>query len=150
MATTNENSPPQNLSPAPAETDTTTSDNTYPPQRHAGAVGYGPEYGKGTGTSDKLQGLKEEFKGKVLRKPELVQHGRDLRTGELKRKEMEADVGLSIVTLCFLIQLMVVFPGRRGSLQHHGQSDGWRPGQTGRRSETTVRDHRSRRDRGGE
>ncbi|KAM5536048.1 hypothetical protein V8D89_010306 [Ganoderma adspersum] len=91
MTTTNEASRTLDRSPALAETDPTASDNTYPPQRHTGAVGYGPEYGKGTGTADKLQGLKEEFKGKVLHKPELVQHGRELRSGELKRKEKEAD-----------------------------------------------------------
>lgn len=115
MTTTNEAPRTLDHSPAPAETDPTAADNTYPPQRHAGAVGYGPEYGKGTvrrpsintlcvsligcmkGTSDKLQGLKEEFKGKLLHKPELVQHGRELRTGELKRKENEADVRLYLI-----------------------------------------------------
>lgn len=38
--------------------------------------------------NDKLDGLKEEIKGKIKNDPELVQHGRDKRTGELKRKEM--------------------------------------------------------------
>ncbi|KAI0756467.1 hypothetical protein C8Q80DRAFT_1244393 [Daedaleopsis nitida] len=60
---------------------------SYPPQLHAGAVGYGPEYGKGASTGDKFQGLKEEMKGKMFHKPDLVQHGRDLRTGELKNKQ---------------------------------------------------------------
>ncbi len=96
--------------PAPAETETTTSDNEYPPQLHAGAVGYGPDYGKGAvccfsidmlcvlikdctkGFEDKLQGLKEELKGKMLHKPELIQHGHELRTGEAKK---QADVRLS-------------------------------------------------------
>ena len=80
----------------------------YPPQRHAGAVGYGPEYGKGAvclsvffgptstneyqqSTGDKLEGLKEELKGKIMHEPDLVQHGHDLRTGELKRKAFEDD-----------------------------------------------------------
>ncbi|KAG6329046.1 hypothetical protein ID866_10042, partial [Astraeus odoratus] len=61
----------------------------YPPQRHAGAVGIGPEFGTHTGFTEKLAGLKEEIKGKVLRKPELVQHGHDRRTGELRKKERE-------------------------------------------------------------
>ncbi|KAI9063625.1 hypothetical protein FKP32DRAFT_686550 [Trametes sanguinea] len=61
----------------------------YPEQKHAGAVGYGPEYGKGATTGDKLTGLKEEVKGKILRKPDVVEHGRELRTGEIKKKEQE-------------------------------------------------------------
>ncbi|KAI6157130.1 hypothetical protein BKA82DRAFT_994451 [Pisolithus tinctorius] len=64
-------------------------DKGFPPQRHAGAVGLGPEYAITTGFSDKLQGLKEEVKGKILGKPELTEHGRERRTGELKRKERE-------------------------------------------------------------
>ena len=44
------------------------------------------------GTGDKLKGYEEELKGKILRKPDVVQHGHDLRTGELKRKQLEADV----------------------------------------------------------
>jgi len=38
--------------------------------------------------SEKIDGLKEEIKGKIKHDPELVEHGRDKRTGELKRKEM--------------------------------------------------------------
>ena len=41
---------------------------------------------------DKLTGLKEEVKGKVTRKPDLVQHGKELRTGELKRKQEQGEV----------------------------------------------------------
>jgi len=63
----------------------------YPEQRHAGAVGYGPEYARGVTTGDKLEGFKEEAKGKILRKPDLVQHGKELRTGELKKKKEEED-----------------------------------------------------------
>ncbi|KAI0674320.1 hypothetical protein C8Q78DRAFT_967696 [Trametes maxima] len=74
-------------SPAPSN-----DQNGYPEQRHAGAVGYGPEYGKGASTGDKLTGYKEEAKGKILRKPDLVEHGRELRTGELKKKQQEEDV----------------------------------------------------------
>ncbi|KAI0782732.1 hypothetical protein C8Q75DRAFT_786618 [Abortiporus biennis] len=59
----------------------------YPEQRHAGAVGLGPEYGKGASGSDKITGWKEEIEGKVLRNPAKLQHGKDLRTGELKKRE---------------------------------------------------------------
>ena len=78
----------------------------YPPQLHAGAVGLGPEFAKGAvrthrslsptklinympvqTTSEKIDGLKEEIKGKIKHDPELVEHGRDRRTGALKRKE---------------------------------------------------------------
>ena len=38
--------------------------------------------------SEKIGGLKEEIKGKIKHDPELVQYGRDKRTGELKRKGM--------------------------------------------------------------
>ncbi|KAI1793199.1 hypothetical protein LXA43DRAFT_1003367 [Ganoderma leucocontextum] len=82
-------------SPTPAESSTTTSDTAYPPQLHAGAVGYGPEYGKGAGTSDKLQGLQQELKGKILRKPELVQHGRELRSGG-KKMETQDDATMDL------------------------------------------------------
>ncbi|KAA1472627.1 hypothetical protein DENSPDRAFT_838955 [Dentipellis sp. KUC8613] len=65
------------------------SDNSaYPPQRHAGKVGYGPHYGEsGAGVGDKITGLKEQALGKVKKNPELVEHGRELRSGQLKRKE---------------------------------------------------------------
>ncbi|KAK1229125.1 hypothetical protein PQX77_007830 [Marasmius sp. AFHP31] len=68
------------------------TDEAYPPQRHAGAVGYGPNYHQGPTFTDKLGGMKEEVKGKVFRKPEVAQHGKDRRTGELKRKEQEEDL----------------------------------------------------------
>ncbi|KAI6038523.1 hypothetical protein EDC04DRAFT_2693803 [Pisolithus marmoratus] len=64
-------------------------DKGFPPQRHAGAVGLGPEYATTTSFPEKLQGLKDEIKGKISGKPELVEHGRERRTGELKRKERE-------------------------------------------------------------
>lgn len=38
---------------------------------------------------DKLEGIGEEIKGKILRKPELVEQGRERRSGELMRKERE-------------------------------------------------------------
>ena len=53
------------------------------------------------GTGDKLKGYEEELKGKILRKPDVVQHGHDLRTGELKRKQLEADVRYSMQRYLF-------------------------------------------------
>ncbi|KAH7920841.1 hypothetical protein BV22DRAFT_1107486 [Leucogyrophana mollusca] len=70
---------------------TTFGDDDLPPQRHAGAVGLGPEYAKGAGFVDKIGGLQEELKGKILRKPDIAQHGHERRTGELKKKEGEED-----------------------------------------------------------
>ncbi|KAJ8475265.1 hypothetical protein ONZ51_g6662 [Trametes cubensis] len=74
---------------SPSQTPAPSNNDGYPEQRHAGAVGYGPEYGKGASTGDKIAGLKEEMKGKILRKPDVVEHGRELRTGELKKKQQE-------------------------------------------------------------
>lgn len=68
-----------------------TAGTEYPEQLHAGKVGYGPNYHQGPGFTDKVTGLKEEIKGKVTRKPELVQRGHDRITGELKKKELEED-----------------------------------------------------------
>ncbi|KAG9311454.1 hypothetical protein JVU11DRAFT_8569 [Chiua virens] len=67
------------------------NDPTLPPQRHAGAVGLGPNYPLGPGLGDKIEGIAEEIKGKILGRPELVEHGREHRTGELLRKERERD-----------------------------------------------------------
>ncbi|KAN0082599.1 hypothetical protein V8E55_008394 [Tylopilus felleus] len=66
-------------------------DPSLPPQRHAGAVGLGPNYPLGPSVGDKLGGVAEEFKGKVLGKPEVVAHGRERRTGALMRKARERD-----------------------------------------------------------
>ena len=44
------------------------------------------------GFLDKVTGLKDEVTGKVKRNPELVQHGHDRMTGELKKKELESDM----------------------------------------------------------
>lgn len=63
----------------------------YPEQRHAGAIGHGPEFQKGVGVDEKIGGLKDQLKGKITRDPELVEYGRERRTGELKRKEQEED-----------------------------------------------------------
>ncbi|RDX51897.1 hypothetical protein OH76DRAFT_1400796 [Lentinus brumalis] len=78
------------VSPAPQQSQTEPNDG-YPEQKHAGAVGYGPEYGKGASTGDKITGYKEELKGKLFHKPELVQHGHEMRTGALKNNAMEED-----------------------------------------------------------
>lgn len=44
------------------------------------------------------------MKGKLTRNPDLVEHGRERRTGELKHKELENDVsilsGLETQLLC--------------------------------------------------
>lgn len=64
----------------------------YPPQLHTGKVGYGPNYHPDPTLGEKWTGLKEEVKGKVKHNPEEVQHGKELRSGELKRREREADL----------------------------------------------------------
>ncbi|KAJ3859259.1 hypothetical protein EV359DRAFT_68311 [Lentinula novae-zelandiae] len=68
------------------------SSSSYPEQHHAGAVGYGPNYRQGASLGDKLTGLKEELKGKVTKNPGLVEHGREMKSGELKKKEEEEDM----------------------------------------------------------
>ncbi|CCM01770.1 uncharacterized protein FIBRA_03837 [Fibroporia radiculosa] len=79
-------------SPAPSNHSATGAEGSeYPEQKHAGAVGLGPEYGRGATTGDKLQGFQEQIKGKILRKPDVAQHGKDLRTGELKRRQQQED-----------------------------------------------------------
>ncbi|KAF9652486.1 hypothetical protein BDM02DRAFT_3183528 [Thelephora ganbajun] len=67
-------------------------DSDYPPQRHAGAVGLGPEFGKGATIGERVDGLKQEIKGKINHDPKLVEHGRDQHTGELRRREMRQDL----------------------------------------------------------
>ncbi|KAJ3887976.1 hypothetical protein GG344DRAFT_68348 [Lentinula edodes] len=73
-------------------TNSTNSTESYPEQHHAGAVGYGPNYRQGPSLTDKLSGLKEELKGKVTKNPGLVEHGKEMKTGELKKKEQEEDM----------------------------------------------------------
>ncbi|KAG2129551.1 uncharacterized protein EDB93DRAFT_114613 [Suillus bovinus] len=85
-----------NTQPTTASTEaptqpTITDDSQIPPQRHAGATGLGPLYGQGAGLGDKLGGLQEEIKGTITKNPELVEHGRERRTGILKKKEQEQD-----------------------------------------------------------
>jgi len=69
-------------------------DDEYPEQKHAGRVGLGPEYGKKNkethGITAKIAGYKEEIKGTITRNSDLVQKGRDRRTGELAQKEEAA------------------------------------------------------------
>ncbi|KAF8905086.1 hypothetical protein CPB84DRAFT_1960637 [Gymnopilus junonius] len=38
---------------------------SYPEQKHAGKVGYGPNYHSGATLEDKIEGLKDELKGKI-------------------------------------------------------------------------------------
>jgi len=66
----------------------------YPEQKHAGKVGYGPNYAEMQGRvtlGERVDGLKQEFKGKVKRDPEMVKHGHDVMTGEAKRRAMDLD-----------------------------------------------------------
>lgn len=85
-------------------------DVSYPEQKHAGKVGYGPNYRKTPvrcvllsachsstyycpkTLEEKIEGLKDELKGKVTRKPELVEHGRQILSGEEKRKKLTGEV----------------------------------------------------------
>jgi hypothetical protein len=54
-------------------------------------------------TGDKIQGTKEILEGKILRKPEPVEHGLERKTGELeekkKQEEDSADVS-SLLAIC--------------------------------------------------
>nr|GAT47920.1 predicted protein [Mycena chlorophos] len=76
---------PKSASPGPDAAE-------YPEQRHAGAVGYGPNYHAQPGFLDKLTAAKETVTGKVTRNPELVEKGHDRWTGALKQKELDADL----------------------------------------------------------
>lgn len=44
------------------------------------------------GLGDKFDGFKEQIKGKVTRNPDLVQHGKEQASGQLKKKEHEGGV----------------------------------------------------------
>jgi len=66
----------------------------YPEQKHAGEVGYGPNYAEMHGhvtVGERFEGLKKEVKGKIKRDPKLIQEGHDKMTGEAKRKQLEED-----------------------------------------------------------
>jgi len=65
-------------------------DPTLPPQRHAGAVGIGPNYPLGPSLGTKIGGAMEEIKGKIMGKSEVAEHGRERRTGESTRNEWKA------------------------------------------------------------
>ncbi|KAF9240040.1 hypothetical protein BU15DRAFT_74268 [Melanogaster broomeanus] len=84
-----------NTQPEPTESSTQggnyTDDPSLPPQRHAGAAGLGPNYAFEASLGEKVSGLMEEIKGKILKEPALVEHGRERRTGELKRKQRALD-----------------------------------------------------------
>ncbi|CAE6444948.1 hypothetical protein RSOLAG22IIIB_13269 [Rhizoctonia solani] len=67
----------------------------YPPQIHAGKVGYGPHYaeihGNNTGLGAKVTGLKEQLKGKITGNHELEQKGKDRMAGKLAAKQQDED-----------------------------------------------------------
>ncbi|XP_006456032.1 hypothetical protein AGABI2DRAFT_121930 [Agaricus bisporus var. bisporus H97] len=65
------------------------AEDSYPTQRHAGKVGYGPTYHEGPTLADKVAGYKKELHGKIARKPQLVKEGHEKITGEAKRRERE-------------------------------------------------------------
>ncbi|KAG8905445.1 hypothetical protein FRB99_008942 [Tulasnella sp. 403] len=74
----------ENISPPP--------DTEYPEQKHAGKVGYGPNYAETRGKvtlSEKMEGLKAEMKGKMTHNEKLMQKGHDKRTGQAKHREVE-------------------------------------------------------------
>jgi predicted nucleotidyltransferase len=72
----------------------------------SGAVGYGPNFKSGPvsdaslrskymrlkdslqGLGEKMDGIKEEIKGTITRNHDLVQHGKELKSGALKEKEL--------------------------------------------------------------
>ncbi|KAG2126912.1 hypothetical protein DEU56DRAFT_703683, partial [Suillus clintonianus] len=64
-----------------------------PPQRHAGALGLIQRLRakRSRGLGEKLGGSQAELKGKIAKKPELVEHGHERRTRILKQKEQEQD-----------------------------------------------------------
>ncbi|KAF9526346.1 hypothetical protein CPB83DRAFT_857942 [Crepidotus variabilis] len=74
-----------NSAPAPMQ------DEDLPEQKHVGKVGYGPNYHAGPTLEDKVGGLKEELLGKIQRKPERIEHGHEIRSGEERRKKLTGD-----------------------------------------------------------
>ncbi|KAJ7267401.1 hypothetical protein C8J57DRAFT_1469628 [Mycena rebaudengoi] len=83
--------PPPNASTDKSAVDNDNLKPDYPEQKHAGKVGLGPNFSDKPGLSDKIVGLKEQVIGKLTKNPELATHGHDLKTGELKKKERDAD-----------------------------------------------------------
>ncbi|PFH48573.1 hypothetical protein AMATHDRAFT_49398 [Amanita thiersii Skay4041] len=72
----------------PSQADKSPQNSEYPEQRHAGKVGYGPNFTMQPSISDRFEGLYEEAKAKLTHNEALHKHGHDLRTGELKRKQL--------------------------------------------------------------
>ncbi|PPQ72205.1 hypothetical protein CVT24_002362 [Panaeolus cyanescens] len=66
--------------------------NAYPEQRHAGKVGYGPNYNVHASFADVVTGVADELRGKMTHNPDLVHHGHELLSGEEKRKELLGEV----------------------------------------------------------
>ncbi|KIM40576.1 hypothetical protein M413DRAFT_446010 [Hebeloma cylindrosporum] len=67
------------------------SEPDMPAQRHAGKVGLGPNYHAGPTLEDKVVGVKEEVLGKITHKPERIQHGHEVLTGEERRKKLTGE-----------------------------------------------------------
>ncbi|KAF5342239.1 hypothetical protein D9611_001928 [Ephemerocybe angulata] len=78
-------------SPTPAD-DKKLEQEGYPPQKHTGRVGLGPNYNPNPTFGEKFEGLKEEVKGKIRRNPEEIEHGKEMVSGELKRRERDEDM----------------------------------------------------------
>ncbi|KAG6819883.1 hypothetical protein H0H93_007762 [Arthromyces matolae] len=68
------------------------SGTVYPPQLHAGKVGYGPHYHVGPTIGERMKGYEEELKGHLTHNHALTEHGRMLVSGELKRQERDHDL----------------------------------------------------------
>lgn len=63
----------------------------YPPQRHAGAVGYGPNYKTGPSLGDKVGGMTEKIIGKVTKNEEKIHHGEARQAGRLDEENHAAE-----------------------------------------------------------
>ncbi|KAG2067565.1 hypothetical protein BDR04DRAFT_1158900 [Suillus decipiens] len=86
------NTQPKTMSSTEAPTQPTSesfTDNTsqVPPHKHAGTTG--TSHAKGAGLGQKIEGLEEEIRGMITKNPELLEQGRERRTGTLKKKEQE-------------------------------------------------------------
>jgi hypothetical protein len=53
--------------------------------------------------AEKMAGLKDEVKGKITGRSDLVEHGRQQKTGQLKKKEMEDNV--SAIDILMLLKI---------------------------------------------
>jgi hypothetical protein len=54
-----------------------------------------------------MAGLKDEVKGKITGRSDLVEHGRQKKTGQLKKKEMEDNV--SAIDILMLLEISESF-----------------------------------------